>query len=153
MDAADRVASSGTVAWATRWNRGAIALRVLALAAMVRCAGAFANRSGLATRERGVLRSPVYRSLVASQQTPWTGHGRDFERLREYQPGDNYSEIAWKSTARRANPVTRLFQWEQKQEVYFVVDQSRSFRPCARSKLRYARADGRGSAARDGCWT
>jgi uncharacterized protein (DUF58 family) len=73
-----------------------------------------------------VLRSPVYRLLVASQQTPWTGHGRDFERLREYQPGDNYSEIAWKSTARRATPVTRLFQWEQKQEVYFVVEQSRA---------------------------
>jgi len=75
---------------------------------------------------REMLRSPVYRLLVASQQTPWTGHGRDFERLREYQPGDNYSEIAWKSTARRAAPVTRLFQWEQKQEVYFVVDQSRA---------------------------
>src|SRR6185369_4698352 len=73
-----------------------------------------------------ILRSPVYRMLVASQQTPWTGHGRDFERLREYQPGDNYAEIAWKSTARRAAPVTRLFQWEQKQEVYFVVDQSRA---------------------------
>lgn len=75
---------------------------------------------------REILRSPVYRALVASQQTPWTGHGRDFERLREYQPGDNYSEIAWKSTARRGTPVTRLFQWEQKQEVYFVVDQSRA---------------------------
>lgn len=73
-----------------------------------------------------ILRSPVYRMLVASQQTPWTGHGRDFERLREYQPGDTYSEIAWKSTARRGAPVTRLFQWEQKQEVYFVVDQSRA---------------------------
>jgi uncharacterized protein (DUF58 family) len=75
---------------------------------------------------REVLRSPVYRALVAAQQTPWTGQGRDFERLREYQPGDNYAEIAWKSTARRAAPVTRLFQWEQKQEVYFVVDQSRA---------------------------
>lgn len=73
-----------------------------------------------------ILRSPVYRMLVASQQTPWTGHGRDFERLREYQPGDTYSEIAWKSTARRGRPITRLFQWEQKQEVYFVVDQSRA---------------------------
>jgi uncharacterized protein (DUF58 family) len=75
---------------------------------------------------REILRSPVYRLVVASQQTPWTGHGRDFERLREYQPGDNYSEIAWKSTARRATPVTRLFQWEQKQEIYFVLDQSRA---------------------------
>lgn len=74
---------------------------------------------------REMLRSPVYRAMVAARETPWTGHGRDFERLREYQPGDNYSEIAWKSTARRGAPVTRLFQWEQKQEVYFVVDQSR----------------------------
>ena len=73
-----------------------------------------------------IFRSPVYRMLVASQQSPWTGHGRDFERLREYQPGDTYSEIAWKSTARRGAPVTRLFQWEQKQEVYFVIDQSRA---------------------------
>jgi uncharacterized protein (DUF58 family) len=73
-----------------------------------------------------ILRSPVYRMLVASQQTPWTGHGREFERLREYQPGDTYSEIAWKSSARRGAPITRLFQWEQKQEVYFVVDQSRA---------------------------
>jgi uncharacterized protein (DUF58 family) len=73
-----------------------------------------------------ILRSPIYRMLVAAQQTPWTGHGREFERLREYQPGDTYSEVAWKSTARRGAPVTRLFQWEQKQEVYFVVDQSRA---------------------------
>jgi uncharacterized protein (DUF58 family) len=75
---------------------------------------------------REILRSPVYRALVAARETPWTGHGRDFERLREYQPGDNFSEIAWKSTARRGAPVTRLFQWEQKQEVYFLVDQSRA---------------------------
>jgi uncharacterized protein (DUF58 family) len=75
---------------------------------------------------REIMRSPVYRSLMASRQTPWTGHGREFERLREYQPGDNFAEIAWKSTARRNAPVTRVFQWEQKQEVYFVVDQSRA---------------------------
>jgi uncharacterized protein (DUF58 family) len=75
---------------------------------------------------REIMRSPIYRSLVASRQSMWVGHGRDFERLREYQPGDNYSEIAWKSTARRSAPVTRLFQWEQKQEVYFAVDRSRA---------------------------
>ena len=75
---------------------------------------------------REILRSPIYRTMLASRETPWTGHGRDFERLREYQPGDNFSEIAWKSTARRGAPVTRLFQWEQQQEIYFLVDQSRS---------------------------
>jgi uncharacterized protein (DUF58 family) len=75
---------------------------------------------------RELLRSPIYRAMVASRETPWSGRGRDFERLREYQPGDNFSEIAWKSTARRGAPVTRLFQWEQKQEIYFIVDQSRA---------------------------
>jgi uncharacterized protein (DUF58 family) len=80
----------------------------------------------LRSGRRQILLSPVYRTLVASRQTPWTGQGREFERLREYQAGDTYSEIAWKSTARRGAPVTRLFQWEQKQEVYFVVDQSRA---------------------------
>lgn len=80
----------------------------------------------MSSGRREILHSPIYRALVASRQTPWTGHGRDFERLREYQPGDNYAEIAWKSTARRGAPVTRLFQWEQKQEVYFVLDQSRA---------------------------
>jgi uncharacterized protein (DUF58 family) len=80
----------------------------------------------LRSGRREMLRSPIYRAIVASRQTPWTGQGRDFERLREYQPGDTYSEIEWKSTARRGAPVTRLFQWEQKQEVYFVLDQSRA---------------------------
>ena len=56
---------------------------------------------------REILRSPVYRALVAARQAPWTGHGREFERLREYQAGDNYAELAWKSTARRGVPVTR----------------------------------------------
>jgi uncharacterized protein (DUF58 family) len=80
----------------------------------------------LRSGRREMSRSPVYRALVASRQTLWTGQGRDFERLREYQPGDNYSEIAWKSTARQGAPVTRLFQREQKQEVYFLLDQSRA---------------------------
>ena len=82
--------------------------------------------ANLRSGRQQILRSPIYRMLVAAQQTPWTGHGRQFERLREYQPGDTYSEIAWKATARRSAPVTRLFQWEQQQEVYFVVDQSRA---------------------------
>lgn len=94
----------------------------------------------LRSGRREILRSQVYRALVASRQTPWTGHGRDFERLREYQPGDTYSEIAWKSTARRSAPVTRLFQWEQKQELYFVLDQSRA------SALSLAAADSQSPA-------
>jgi uncharacterized protein (DUF58 family) len=53
------------------------------------------------------------------------GKGRDFERLREYVPGDSFDEIHWKATARRAKPITKVFQIERTQEVYVVLDASR----------------------------
>jgi uncharacterized protein (DUF58 family) len=53
------------------------------------------------------------------------GQGRDFEKLREYVPGDGYDEIHWKATARRGRPVTKVFQIERTQEVYVIVDASR----------------------------
>lgn len=53
------------------------------------------------------------------------GKGRDFEQLRDYQPGDDYVDVDWKATARRRNPVTRTYQIERTQEVYVVVDHSR----------------------------
>jgi uncharacterized protein (DUF58 family) len=53
------------------------------------------------------------------------GKGRDFEKLREYIPGDGYDEIHWKATARRGKPITKVFQIEKTQEVYVVVDASR----------------------------
>jgi uncharacterized protein (DUF58 family) len=53
------------------------------------------------------------------------GKGRDFEKLREYGPGDSFEEIHWKATARRSKPITKVFQIERTQEVYVVVDASR----------------------------
>jgi uncharacterized protein (DUF58 family) len=53
------------------------------------------------------------------------GKGRDFEKLREYVPGDGYDEIHWKVTARRGKPITKVFQIEKTQEVYVIVDASR----------------------------
>ncbi len=53
------------------------------------------------------------------------GKGRDFEKLREYVPGDGYDEIHWKATAKRGRPVTKVFQIERTQEVYVVIDASR----------------------------
>ena len=53
------------------------------------------------------------------------GKGRDFEKLREYSPGDGFDEIHWKATARRAKPITKVFQIERTQEVYVLIDASR----------------------------
>jgi uncharacterized protein (DUF58 family) len=53
------------------------------------------------------------------------GKGRDFEKLREYVPGDTYDDIHWRATARHGRPVTKVYQVERTQEVYAVIDCSR----------------------------
>lgn len=65
------------------------------------------------------------RSSVGAHRQRMIGRGRDFEKLREYLPGDGYDEIHWKATAKRGHPVTKVFQVERTQEVYAVVDGSR----------------------------
>ena len=53
------------------------------------------------------------------------GRGREFERLRDYVPGDTFDEVSWKATARRGRPVVRVFQIERTQDVYIALDISR----------------------------
>ncbi len=53
------------------------------------------------------------------------GQGREFEKLREYVPGDGYDTIHWKATARRGHPITKVFQIEKTQEIYVIIDSSR----------------------------
>ena len=65
------------------------------------------------------------RGLFGVHARRQVGRGRDFEKLREYTPGDGYDEIHWKATARRAKPITKVFQIERTQEIYVVVDASR----------------------------
>ncbi len=73
-----------------------------------RLAGLFLNRGQLGWKQQRQL-----------------GKGREFEQLREYQPGDGYEDIHWKATARRSHPVTKLYQVERTQEVYAILDTSR----------------------------
>jgi uncharacterized protein (DUF58 family) len=53
------------------------------------------------------------------------GQGREFEKLREYVPGDSFDIINWKATAKRGKPISREFQVERTQEVYAIIDTSR----------------------------
>ncbi len=102
------------------WEAGALST----LATEVRCypnllperrrlAALFLNREGLGGHARRQV-----------------GHGRDFEKLRDYQPGDSFEDIHWRATAKRGRPITREYQIEKTQEIYVVVDASRlSARP------------------------
>jgi uncharacterized protein (DUF58 family) len=53
------------------------------------------------------------------------GRGREFEKLREYQPGDSIEDVQWKASARRQSLITKVYQVERTQEVYAIVDASR----------------------------
>jgi uncharacterized protein (DUF58 family) len=53
------------------------------------------------------------------------GTGTELERLREYQPDDDYRHIDWKATARRNQPITREFELERSQNIFIMIDSGR----------------------------
>ncbi len=53
------------------------------------------------------------------------GQGREFEKLREYLPGDQLGDVHWKASARRGFPIAKVYQVERTHEVYVLVDASR----------------------------
>ncbi len=65
------------------------------------------------------------RGLGGSHRVRQLGKGREFAHLRDYEKGDSYDEIDWKSTARHRRPVTRVFQIERTQDIHIVIDCSR----------------------------
>jgi len=75
--------------------------------------------------ERRKTGSLLLRGVAGTHLLRQIGQGREFEKLREYVPGDSYSEIHWKATAKRGRPITKAFQVEKTQEVYLVLDNSR----------------------------
>jgi uncharacterized protein (DUF58 family) len=79
----------------------------------------------LQTERKQVASLFLRTSRVGLRAVRQVGQGRDFEKLREYVPGDGYDTIHWKATARRGRPITKVFQVERTQEVYVIIDASR----------------------------
>ncbi len=61
-------------------------------------------------------------SLVGVRRVRRVGQDHDFERLRDYNPDDNYKHLDWRATARRQRLTVRDFQSSQSQRVVFLVD-------------------------------
>ncbi len=53
------------------------------------------------------------------------GIGREFDSMRDYQPGDELRKISWTATARRGKLVTRQFTVERSQQVWIMLDAGR----------------------------
>jgi uncharacterized protein (DUF58 family) len=54
--------------------------------------------------------------------------GREFDRLRDYQPGDERRDVSWMASARRGRLVARVYQPERSQTVWMLVDAGRLLR-------------------------
>ncbi len=50
------------------------------------------------------------------------GRGRQFDSLRDYAPGDDWSDIAWKATARRGRLIVRDYEVERNQNILLLLD-------------------------------
>jgi uncharacterized protein (DUF58 family) len=78
----------------------------------------------LAERQR-VAALFLRRGMTGSHVQRRAGQGREFEKLRDYVPGDSLSDVHWKASAKRRHLVTKIHQIERSHEVYVVVDASR----------------------------
>lgn len=76
-------------------------------------------------KERRALPGLFLRNHPGAHQRRQIGQGREFEKLREYVPGDAYSDIHWKTTAKRREPISKVYQVERTQEIYLIIDHSR----------------------------
>jgi len=79
----------------------------------------------LFTERRSLAALFLHRGSFGLHAQRQVGKGREFEKLREYIPGDGFDEIHWKATAKRGRPITKVFQIERTQEVYVIIDASR----------------------------
>ncbi|HVX49602.1 MAG TPA: DUF58 domain-containing protein [Chitinophagaceae bacterium] len=65
---------------------------------------------------------------TGSNQLRKQGQSVEFEQIKEYVRGDDYRTINWKATARKGQLMVNTFVDERSQQVYCLVDKSRSMK-------------------------
>jgi uncharacterized protein (DUF58 family) len=56
------------------------------------------------------------------------GQSYEFEQIRNYVKGDDYRSINWKATSRKNDLMVNQFEDEKAQQIYSILDASRSMR-------------------------
>ena len=62
------------------------------------------------------------------RRTRLRGAGSEFERLRDYQPDDEFRRIHWPATARRGRPISIEYETERSQNILALLDIGRVMR-------------------------
>lgn len=71
-------------------------------------------------------RNALWELGLRARRTP--GSGSEYERLRDYQPDDEYRRINWKATARRGKPISVEYEAERSQNIVVLLDVGRMMR-------------------------
>ncbi|HNR20139.1 MAG TPA: DUF58 domain-containing protein [Bacteroidia bacterium] len=56
------------------------------------------------------------------------GHSYEFEQIKNYVRGDDYRSINWRATGRKAELMVNQYEDEKSQNVYTIIDKSRSMK-------------------------
>ncbi|MEX1000748.1 MAG: DUF58 domain-containing protein [Crocinitomicaceae bacterium] len=56
------------------------------------------------------------------------GHNNEFEQIKNYVQGDDIRTVNWKATSRKNELMVNQYQDEREQQVYAIIDKSRSMR-------------------------
>jgi len=76
----------------------------------------------------GILAAEQRLSTMGIRKKRHRGQGTDFHQLREFRKGDRLNPIDWKTTARYQKIISKDYQLEQDQQIFFLLDCGRRMR-------------------------
>ena len=95
------------------------------------------RRGARIERLRAALSLPTLRRatglLDGRHKSVFVGRGQDFDDTSFYRPGDDISDIDWKSSARLGQPVIKRYQRESMMSLVLAVDTGRTMAAMAPS--------------------
>ncbi|HLO56641.1 MAG TPA: DUF58 domain-containing protein [Saprospiraceae bacterium] len=56
------------------------------------------------------------------------GHSMEFEKIKEYVPGDDFRTVNWKATAKANKMMVNQYQDERSQAIYCIIDKGRTMK-------------------------
>lgn len=67
-------------------------------------------------------------SQLGIKRKPKRGEGLEFHQLRDYREGDSLRQVDWKASVRRNKLISKEYQDERDQQVFFMLDCGRRMR-------------------------
>ncbi|HEX3006447.1 MAG TPA: DUF58 domain-containing protein [Bacteroidales bacterium] len=67
-----------------------------------------------------------YQSSEGIKRRRRIGHSYEFDQIKEYVIGDDSRSINWKASSRRSGMMVNQYEEERSQQVYSIIDKSRS---------------------------